>query len=112
MHRLGHQIPIQPLGPAFAAETRFLDPAERHVVRRDDEAVDPDHPAFDAVGDAVDAAAILGEGEGGEAIGQPVRLLERLFLGAKRADQRHRAEGFIVHRVGLDLDLVEIAERA
>src|SRR3546814_10097776 len=47
MHRLGHQIPIQPLGPAFAAEARFLDPAEGRVECRDDEAVHTDHTAFE-----------------------------------------------------------------
>src|SRR3546814_11855325 len=57
MHRLGHQIAFQPLWPAFAAEARFLDAAERRIVGRDDEAVGPHHPAFDVVGDAVDAAA-------------------------------------------------------
>src|SRR3546814_447784 len=75
VHRLGDKIAVQPLGPAFAAEARFLDPAERRVERRDDEAVDPDHAAFDAVDDAVDAPAVLGESESREAIGQPVRLL-------------------------------------
>src|SRR3546814_6686723 len=59
MHRLGHQIPIQPLGPAFAAEARFLYPADGRVECRDDEAVHPDHPAFGAVDDAVDPPAIL-----------------------------------------------------
>src|SRR3546814_2631652 len=72
VHRLGDKIAVQPLGPAFAAEARFLDPAERRVERRDDEAVDPDHAAFDAVDDAVDAPAVLGESESREAIGQPV----------------------------------------
>src|SRR3546814_4843709 len=66
MNRLGHQIGVEPFGSAFAAETRFLDTAEGRVVRRDDEAVDPDHAAFDDVGDAVDAAAVIGEGEGAE----------------------------------------------
>src|SRR3546814_9148468 len=43
MHRLGDEVALQPLGPAFAAEARLLDPAERRVGGRDDEAVHPDH---------------------------------------------------------------------
>ncbi len=33
--------------------------------------------------DAIDAAAILGKGEGREAEGKPVRLLERIIFGPR-----------------------------
>src|SRR3546814_3524586 len=72
VHRLGDKIAVQPLGPAFAAEARFLDPAERRVERRDDEAVDPDHAAFDAVDDAVYATGVPGDSDSREALGKPV----------------------------------------
>src|SRR3546814_16560831 len=68
----------------------------------DDEAVHPDHTAFDAVDDEVDPPAILGESERREAVAQPVRLFERLFLGAVGAAQCNLAEGFIHHGVGFD----------
>src|SRR3546814_16731924 len=67
----------------------------------DDEAVHPAHTAFDAVDDAVDPPAILGASERREAVGQPVRLFERLFLGADGADQCPRADGIFHPRAGL-----------
>src|SRR5262245_62127391 len=65
--RLDDLVGLQPFLAALGAEARILDPAERRVGDRNGKGVDPDHTAFDKVADHVGAAAVLGEGEGGEA---------------------------------------------
>ena len=88
-HGFDDLVALEAFFPALAAETGILDPAERRVGAADGEGVDPDHPAFDEVADEVGAAAVLGEGEGGEAEGQAVGLarspLRKCRTGVKTA---------------------------
>ena len=107
MDRLDDLVGLEPFLAAFAAEARILDPAERRVGGRDGEGVDPDHAAFDRVAEQIGAAAVLGEGEGGEPEGQAVGLLDRFVEGGELGGDRDRAERLLVHDVGGDGDVAE-----
>src|SRR6188472_2332258 len=94
-------IALQPFFAALASKAGIFHPAERRVSEADREGVDPDHPAFDQVADQVRAAAILGEGEGGEAVGQAVGLLDDFLERVEWPRDGDRTERLVVHDVGL-----------
>ena len=74
MDRLGYQIALETLDPAFAAKARILDPAKWRIGNADRKCVDTDHARFDRIAEQIGAPHVLGKGKSGESVWQAVGL--------------------------------------
>src|SRR5688572_20901335 len=83
---------VHPVLRAFAADTGFLDPAERRHFGRNDADVDAHDSRLDAFGDAPDASDVAAVEIRRETVLGIVRELEQVLLALEAVQRRHRAE--------------------